>query len=99
MPYRTIWEPAPKDMSLHVLSELPDGYSTGNYSLLSMIGIREARKGFTENMYFCDRCNGWIKGYPNEYKVDNLGLLSGRHGTEYYCLRCGHEMGFMGVMS
>jgi hypothetical protein len=99
MPYRQVWEPAPKDFTVEVLPELPEGYKELNGIAAGFYKEAVNRKDIFDNFYYCKRCGGWIKGKPNSYKVDTLAPLSGRRGTEYYCRRCGEEIGFTGVMS
>lgn len=101
MPYRQVYEPAPSNKSLPILEELPAGVMEDSLSLT----IREARgrtaDGVYRYFYFCRRCKGWIEGQANTYQVNTLAphQLAGRSGTEYYCIRCGDEIGFMGMMS
>lgn len=102
MPYSLHYEPAPSDMSLPVLKELPDGVTEESFTLGV---VREASGKPTEegwpHYHFCPHCNGWIEGYPNEFPVNTFAPqhLAGRKGTEYFCRRCGHEIGFLGLMS
>jgi hypothetical protein len=97
MPYHLVWEPAPKDESLTVFKELPDGYEKHS---LSIFGFDEVHKGLN-TMYFCYHCNGWIEDYPNTFSINTLNSsrLAGRCGTEFFCRRCGKEIGFIGMMS
>lgn len=94
MPYETRWVPAPSDLSLPVLTEPPEGATDWP----SLGGPKEVRLGH-RHFYHCRDCGGWIEGHPNEYRVDTLAPLSGRRGTEYFCLRFGQEIGFSGLMS
>lgn len=99
MPYRMVYEPAPKHLSMPVLKALPDGIHELRFSFN---GIREASgmvDDHIENYHFCPRCGGWIEGSVNEYEVNTMGPLSGRQGTEYYCRRCGEEIGYIGAVS
>lgn len=103
MPYRQVYEPAPKDMNLPVIKEgeLPAGVEEKRWTLSS---LREAA-GMVGDEYlvfhFCHWCKGWIPGHANEYRVNTLdsSRLAGRQGQEYYCKRCGQEIGFSGLMS
>lgn len=102
MPYRNQWFDAPKDMSLTVHKELPEGVHED--SLRFLHNLKEA-SGYTGLYYvtfhFCKHCGGWIEGHANEYEVNTLNSsrLSGRRGTEYHCCRCGEQIAFMGMMS
>jgi hypothetical protein len=102
MPYRNQWFDAPKDTSLIVHKELPEGVEVDRLSFIH--NLREA-SGYVNGRYtfftFCKRCGGWIEGHANEYEVNTLNSsrLSGRRGTEYHCCRCGEQIAFMGMMS
>jgi len=100
MPYRQSWFDAPKNMSLTVHKELPDGIPEQKLSF----GTREAWgtvNGEFKTFHFCRYCGGWIEGHANQYEVNTLNAsqLSGRQGTEYHCQRCGERIGFMGMVS
>jgi hypothetical protein len=101
MPWITHYEPAPKDMNLPVRKDLPDGVTERKWTLSH---LREAH-GIVGDDYltfhYCDRCEGWIEGHANEYRVNTLDSshLAGRQGTEYFCRRCGEEIAFSGLMS
>jgi hypothetical protein len=106
MPYREVWYPAPTNESLPVLSELPTGYEEDRWRM----GARQATARFgldghphfeakPRAYHYCHRCGGWVPGEPYTSEVSNLGPLSGRKGTEYYCRRCGKEIGFVGMVS
>jgi hypothetical protein len=94
MPFEYVWKPAPTDMSLPVFPELPDGF-VENYIWSFIKQIRVARNGSDEPAFFCETrtCTGWILGEPTE--SEEYAILSGRSGTAYYCLRCGHEISFV----
>jgi hypothetical protein len=93
MPYEMRWVPVPKDETLEVHQEIPQGLMDWGYH----------RAGFVNGQYFqfheCKKCGGWITGRPAEYRIDTLGPLCGRKGIEYYCRRCGYQIGFDGWMS
>lgn len=100
-PYNYHWQPPEKHLSLKVHKKLPKGFtqemSFGN-------DVKEARNAKYEHMYFCPHreCNGWIDGLPTEHEVHTMSQhhpLSGRDGTEYYCHRCGQEIGFIGMVA
>lgn len=93
MPWQESWVPAPSDHALLVVTELPPGLEVHDF------GHREAFGRGGVQYHFCHQCGGWIEGHAPAYSVDNLGPLSGRHGTEYFCRRCGAEIGFFGIMS
>ena len=101
MPYRMVYEPAPKNMELLVYPDLPKEYAEQPHWLT--IPFRWARHTETyEEMYFCDHdCKGWIEGNPNKYHVNTLEPehLAGRRGEEFYCRRCGRQIAFVGLMS
>lgn len=96
MPYRQVYEEAPKNPKLPVLEKLPDGVHQSGLTW----GTKEAY-GNHQHFYYCPHCKGWIEGHANEYQVNNLDSahLAGRQGTEWYCLRCGNEIAFIGIMS
>jgi len=94
MPYQEHWIPAPKDMTLPVLETLPEGV----HEMDDMGVFEEAWLG-SQRWHHCWHCKGWIPGHANEYSVSNLGILSGRQGTEYYCARCGEKIAFFGMVS
>lgn len=102
MPYRQEYFEAPKNLSLPVHKELPDGVEEGRLSFIH--NLKEA-SGYIDGHYvwfhFCKRCGGWIEGQPNGYEVNTLSShqLSGRRGTEYHCCRCGEQIAFSGIMS
>lgn len=102
MPYRMVYEEPPKDPSLPVITELPEGYKEPE---LRWAGYREARheaRPYGMKVYYhCPHCKGWLEGHPNGYGVNTLDTsrLAGRRGTEYFCKRCGWEVGFSGIMS
>lgn len=102
MPWRQVYEPAPKNERLPILENLPNGVEEKSFSLSA---IREAWGHPTPetfaSYYHCYRCGGWIEGQPNSYQVNTLNpaMLAGRQGTEYYCRRCGEQIGFDGLMS
>jgi len=94
MPYEQHWIPAPKDMSLPVRKDIPEGVEQ------NWLGYRSVTKGGLVRWYHCHYCDGWIEGHPSDYEVNNnLGSLGGREGTEYYCKRCGEEIAFFGKMA
>lgn len=101
MPYRQVWfDEPPKDPTLKTHESLPDGITERHH----LGDIREAY-GYIGEVYvsyhFCHFCNGWIEGHVRESEVNNLDTrrLAGRQGTEYYCRRCGRQIGFFGLMS
>ncbi len=102
MPFRQQWFDAPKDMSLTVHKNLPEGVFEDQFRFLDY--LKEAH-GYVDGrhvvFHFCKRCGGWIEGHANQYEVNTLnsGRLSGRRGTEYYCCRCGEQIAFSGLMS
>ena len=102
MPYRHQWFDAPKDSSLTIHNQLPEGVEEGRLSFGH--NMREA-SGHVGDRYmffhFCKRCGGWIEGQPNAFEINTLNpsQLAGRKGTEYFCRRCGEQIAFMGMMS
>jgi hypothetical protein len=94
MPWESSWVPAPSDPSLPVLAELPEGVAEWPWP----DDPRRAHGG-GRRFYHCKRCGGWIEGNPTEYRVDTLAPLSGRRGVETYCIRCGEEIAFSGMVS
>lgn len=102
MPWKQTYEPAPKDMSLVVLKELPEGVTEHQelFSRIKTAAGKPSAEGWP-HYYFCRYCGGWIEGYPNEYRVNTMDSyrLSGRRGTESHCIRCGEQIGFSGMVS
>jgi hypothetical protein len=104
MPWKLHFEEAPKNLNLTVYKELPLGLVIKSDWLRSFkIAGKPTPGGWvSETHCYCNRdCQGWIEGIPNEYKVNTLAphQLAGRQGTEYYCLRCGEQIAFFGVVS
>lgn len=101
MPWSQHWEPAPKDMSLPVMENLPEGVAEQRQWFSSLREADGYINGEWKQYYFCHWCKGWIEGHANEYSVNTLnpGKLAGRQGTEYCCRRCGREIAFNGLMS
>jgi len=97
VPFEYVWKPAPKNLSLLVSQELPDGF-VENYIWSFVRKIRVASNSKDELAYFCDSkvCNGWILGEPMEN--EEYTILSGRNGTAHYCSRCGDEISFVDRM-
>ena len=52
--------------------------------------------GVTEG-YYCRWCKKWIAGQPKRYRVDDMGILSGRRGTVTECRECEVEIHFSGM--
>jgi hypothetical protein len=98
MPIEYVGKPAPKNMSLAISQELPDGF-VENYVWSFVKQLRMANNSKSELIYFCHsrECNGWILGEPMEN--EEYTILSGRDGTAYYCCRCGYEISFVGRIS
>lgn len=100
MPFIQRWVPAPKDESLPVFAELPPGRIEKRSS--AWLGFKRI---YVENVfyYYCDRtCSGWIQGRkPNMFSINTLSpeRLAGRRGRQFYCCRCGEQIGFIGVRS
>lgn len=98
MPYEQHWVPAPKDKSLPLLEgdkeNPPFGFALDERFWMGSFAT--AKDLSFERAYFCRHCGGWISGLPNHYRVNTLGVLSGRQGTEYHCRRCGEKIGFRG---
>jgi hypothetical protein len=99
MPYRQVWEDAPSNKHLKVYEELPDGVAEEKFSLSNAKEASGRIDGKYVRFHYCHHCKGWIEGSPSSFGEHTLGPLSGRSGTAYYCLRCGHEIGFMGMYS
>lgn len=104
MPWKQVYEPAPKDMSLKVWreNELPDGTIIETEDLFR--NFRAANLWLDDQLqhwYECRHCGGFIEGHYNQYEVNTLNSyrLSGRKGIEYYCRRCGEQIAFNGWMS
>lgn len=100
MPFQMVWVPAPNNMNLPVLVDLPE-----DFRKIEMFSEVKEADGYIDGkytvFYYCMFCKGWIEGHANEYHVDDLHahVLAGRRGFEYYCKRCGKEIAFSGVMS
>jgi len=54
---------------------------------------RKAMAGDVEAAYFCPTAHiegcGWVKGFPNSERYNDIGCLSGSAGTRFYCQICG----------
>jgi hypothetical protein len=94
MPFEYVWKAAPRDLSLPLSQELPEGF-VENYVWSFIRQIRMAGNNRYESAYYCHskECNGWIFGAPLEN--EEYAILAGREGTAYYCGRCGHEISFV----
>jgi hypothetical protein len=91
MPWEMRWIQPTEEMK--VLKELPEGVEvSGDEAILF-----KDDKVF--NWHFCKRCEGWIEGRAGTQSEDTIGPLCGRRGHSTYCLRCGHEISFFGMMS
>ena len=93
MPWQMTWEIAPQNLELEVIKKLSSNYLPLN----SFISYNKDNR--LDCMFYCQYCEGWIKGQPTEYQEDTLGPLCGRRGIASYCIRCGNEIDFYGVMS
>lgn len=101
MPFKQVWFDAPKDMSIQVFKDLPEGYTEEDKGFFAQ-SFRIAKTEKYSFAYFCNHkeCKGWILKLPNEYEENTIdGFLSGRKGTAFYCVRCGNEIGFEGMYS
>lgn len=100
MPWETVWRPPRVDDTLAVWPgdhhHPPDGYILDGLVIGPLTAHRSSPYGC---VYLCCQCGGWIEGHADEYQVNDLGPLSGRRGTEFYCRRCGAEVGFFGMMA
>ena len=108
MPWKQVWVPNPTNKTLKVHKELPPGFkasewgrpTTAHIPAASLVKDKQAgKKPDFRWFYECAYCKGWIEGRPSQYEESNLGPLCGRRGTVYSCIRCGHELGFEGIMS
>lgn len=88
--------------SIEVFSKLPDGH----WIIREHWGYKEANHDMDHslkiiNFYFCDCCNGWIKGYPKQIWVNDINpfALAGRQGYSVKCERCNYELTFHGRVS
>lgn len=101
MPFISTWIPAPSDESIPVVQgdekTPPGGFCSDD---IHVGGVPEVvSHGPFLRMYHCRFCEGWIDGEPTEFRINTLGVLSGRRGSEFYCRRCGQELAFFGMMS
>jgi hypothetical protein len=88
MPFQTVWVPLEKPPK--VVKKLPDG--------AEVEGRCEAHLGDKE-WHKCSMCKGWVEGRAGQRREDSMGILCGRRGRVTYCQRCGHEIGFFGMVS
>lgn len=99
MPWKMVWVPPKVNEDIPVLKELPPGIT----EFPSVAGTRAALGRTADGEYHryqhCRNCDGWIEGDSEIATEHTLGPLSGRSGTVYLCRRCGHEIGFTGVVS
>ena len=47
--------------------------------------------------YWCPHCKEQVAGLPKQYRVNDLGILSGRKGVVTECRQCGLELHFSGM--
>ena len=97
------------DPALPLSRELPAEYYESELCSPALGGVRLAHlrtpfigmTALTPTLYFCPRCPGWVPGYPGSYDEDTFAphQLAGRRGTVTYCLRCGEEIAFLGLVS
>lgn len=101
MPYRQVYEPEPKDPTLEVVTELPDGITEQRSMSFRLREARGSGDRYFEVYTYCSDCGGWVKSQSNMYTVNNLNsrALAGRSGMEYYCVRCAKQLAFHGIMS
>lgn len=103
MPYEQRWVPAPTDMSIKVIAgnatSPPDGTTLEDNTFGMAPYPRAVKKTPFVKFYHCRQCEGWIEGYPSEFRVNTLGVLSGRQGVDFHCRRCGDNIGFEGRRS
>lgn len=93
-----------RNMTLPILESLPEW---AHESTRYFGRLREARgrerympdPSALRHFVFCHMCKGWIEGQPHEREHNDLGILSGRKGTSYYCPRCGWELDFNGIIA
>jgi predicted RNA-binding Zn-ribbon protein involved in translation (DUF1610 family) len=94
MPYQQEYIPAPTDFSLKVVKDKPEGHETDFAAVVKQIFDMENG----DVWHFCPKCDGWIRGKPNQFEENTLGPLCGRQGTTSHCARCGYEINFSGMM-
>jgi len=104
MPFRQQYFPAPQDRSLPVYHDLPPEYVASRFldSHNATIKAEHYGEGKEQFMHYCRYCLGWIPGQANEFPINTMSHrhpLGGRQGTEYYCRRCGEQIGFSGIVS
>lgn len=100
MPYQQTYVSAPKDMTMPLYKGTANKPPFGYTLWWELYGVANAVHLLTrESIYFCERCEGWVDGRPNEYGVHTLGILCGRDGVEFHCRRCGNEIAFFGKMA
>lgn len=58
--------------------------------------LEEEGMGLEEIIEYQENCNHEIR---DVYRENTLGPLSGRSGEVEYCLVCGKELGFRGIIS
>lgn len=95
----------PKNMSLPVFKELPEGFEIrsffGEWEAWNRPNFQNPSKEKLRILTKCHHCGGWVEGRAHKHHVNNLdgSRLCGRRGTEYYCPRCANEIHFSGMMS
>ncbi len=47
----------------------------------------------SEQAYWCNSCDGWIKGSPAARDYNEIGFLSGSAGTRFFCGVCQDQIG------
>ena len=104
MPWRSEYYPVPITPGLPVLTEAEaTALAAGGPGGVRIWGLgfgqpKEIR-GNGVSYYECRHCGGFVPRHPHKSRVDTLVPLSGRRGIEWYCVRCGNKLRFMGMMS
>lgn len=109
MPWEQVWVTNPADETMPVLETYPEGFEefggwgsfkTARRSIQVLLDAQKrGEKLDYREFYHCRYCKGWIEGKPYQYHESNLGPLCGRRGEVSSCIRCGHEIGFSGMVS
>jgi DNA-directed RNA polymerase subunit RPC12/RpoP len=89
---------------LEIFPELPEGgieldmLGRAKYHYRDRLTLEEIYDK-NRHYYFCQYCGGYIQGKTHAKRVNTIGPLAGKCGTDYCCVRCGRTLSFSGRMS
>lgn len=59
-----------------------------------VVEYRDAKGALIGTAYYCDYCQGWIKGSPYEAPFNTLAPRTGVQGREKFCRVCHNGVGY-----